>query len=107
MILKELIEALDKAVNEHGADAILPIGFHRPHSYRGYYDDVAFETKEQARLGDMLYEARMAHGATFTGYKGGSYTMGDYTECWLAEWDSTGETIGPLLLDYMLRDVKK
>jgi hypothetical protein len=50
----------------------------------------------------MLADARSALGATFHGWKGGEYTMAEYTDCWLAVAGCTGEGIGPVLLRYML-----
>lgn len=80
-------------------DLIVPHGFGRPMSYRGYYDQLAFEPVEDARLGDMLQYARNALGATYTGYKGGDYTMDEFTDCWIAEYGtSQGDLIGPTLL---------
>jgi hypothetical protein len=39
VILGELIEALEKLPE----DRVLPVGFDKPHSYRGYYNELAFE----------------------------------------------------------------
>jgi len=50
----------------------------------------------------MLKAARLALGATFKGYKGGEYTMFEWTHCWLAQYGCSGETIGPILLGFML-----
>lgn len=93
--LKELIEALEQMP----PNAIVPNGFGEPMSYRGYYDQVAFEPIENARIGDMLEHARNALGKTFTGYKGGEFMMDETTECWIAEYGSGGtDMIGPTLL---------
>jgi hypothetical protein len=93
--LKELIEALE-ALNPN---AVVPHGFGEPMSYRGYYDQLAFEPVENARIGDMLQHAKNALGNTFTGYKGGDYTMHETTECWIAPYGSSGgDMIGPTLL---------
>ncbi len=50
----------------------------------------------------MLDCAKSSLGQTFRGYKGGDYTMSAHTDVWLAFYGSTGETIGPVLLGYML-----
>lgn len=93
--LKEIIEFLE-TLNQ---DAIVPFGFGEPMSYRGYYSELAFEPKENAGIGDMLTHARNALGNTFTGYKGGDYTMTETTDCWIASWGcSGGDKIGPTLL---------
>lgn len=47
----------------------------------------------------MLEHAKSALGATFTGYKGGEYTMNEYTDCWIAEYgEGDGDKIGPTLM---------
>ncbi|MFB7592381.1 hypothetical protein [Streptomyces sp. NPDC056169] len=99
MTLDELITALDVA----DPTLVLPHGFTNPHSYRGYYDELAFEPATDVPVADMLADARSALGATYTGWKGGDFVMRGYTDCWLAEEGSAGgETLGPLLLQFML-----
>lgn len=98
MTLQSLIEALERAP----ADRVVPFGFGRPHSYRGFYDELAFEPKENVTVGEMLADAKSAVGRTFQGYKGGDYTMDGWTHVWLAEYGCSGEGIGPTLLRYML-----
>ena len=100
MTLGELISALEAA----DSNAVVRNGFDHPHSYRGYYEDLAFEPSGETRVGDMLVNAEDALDKTFEGYKGGDYEMGKYTECWLASYGSCGETIGSLLLRYILAD---
>ncbi len=98
MTLEELIHALEWA----SPDLRVPLGFANPHSYRGYYTDLAFEPEEDTTVREMLACAKSALGQTYSGYKGGDYTMSGYTDVWLAFHGFTGETIGPVLLDYML-----
>lgn len=100
MTLGELIRALEA---EDGAK-VLPDGFTNPHSWRGDYMELAFEPATNVTVGAMLADARRALGATFTGWKGGEYTMGEYTDCWLCEQGTSvdAETIGRRLLGYML-----
>jgi hypothetical protein len=81
----------------------VPLGFACPHSYRGYYDDLAFEMVRDTTVGVMLNSARAAVGATYHGWKGGEYVMGGYTGCWLvAEEGCTGESIGAVLMYLLL-----
>lgn len=101
MILMDLIERLAK----EDPTKVLRKGFTNPHSYRGYYDELAFEPAENVTVGSMMAAAESSLGREFTGYKGGEYTMGGYTDCWLAHYGDTGEQIGPTLLEYMLKDV--
>lgn len=98
MTLDQLIAALEAAP----PDLRVPLGFTSPHSYRGYYSDLAFELKGDTTVGEMLDCAKSALGQTFHGYKGGQYTMRGHTDVWLAYEGRTGETIGPVLLGYML-----
>lgn len=103
-MLMELIERLEK----EDPKKTLARGFDNPHSYRGYYDQLAFEPCEgPITVGRLLQFARSALGATYQGWKGGDFTMGPYTDCHLAEVGHTGEELGPTLLGYMLRDVAK
>jgi mono/diheme cytochrome c family protein len=84
----------------------LRLGFRDPHSYRGYYHDLAFELAGDVTVGEMLGAAESAMGATFQGWKGGDYTMKEYTEIWLVtRAGNCGESIGAVLLEYILADV--
>lgn len=98
MILKELIERLEK----EDPEKIVPLGFSYPHSYRGFYSDLAFEPIENISVGQMLECAKEALDSTYEGYKGGEYTMTEYSNVWIANYGSTGESIGHILLNYML-----
>lgn len=82
----------------------LKLGFLHPHSYRGYYEQLAFELVRSVTVGEMLAAAESALGETFQGWKGGDYTMKDWTDTWLVseEGTSAGETIGEVLLELML-----
>lgn len=97
MWLSELIEYLE-AENE---DRILSFGFAHPHSYRGYYDRLAFEPAWNVRVGDMLKDAKESKGKTFMGYKGGDYTMDGMTEVYIAKYSECGDEISKMLLDYI------
>jgi hypothetical protein len=101
MTLGELIEAL----KQEDPARVIKLGFNEPHSYRGYYERLAFEPRENVSVGSMLEAARAALGSTYEGYKGGDYTMDEYTDCYLAHYGSCGDEISGLLLRYMLADV--
>lgn len=78
-------------------------GFHNPHSYRGDYNELAFEPAEDVTVAEMLEAAGDADGATYEGWKGGHFKMTKWTWCWLSEEGSaSGETISPMMLDFML-----
>lgn len=88
-------------------NAVCPDGFDGPHSYRGYYEQLAFEPTPDVAVSDMLSSARSALGATYEGWKGGNYTMDEHTQCWLAwEGEGGGETLGPVLVRLMLERAK-
>lgn len=98
MHLYELIEYLEKEPQ----DKIIPLGFHEPHSYRGYYQDLAFEPKENITIAEMLMAVKGALDKTFEGYKGGDFIMNKYTDCWISHYgESQGQKIGIILMDYM------
>lgn len=98
MTLGDLIKQLERA----DPAKVVPLGFGNPHSYRGYYEQLAFEPKAGVTVGQMLADAKEALHTTYQGWKGGDYTMNEYTTVWLAEPGCTGEGIGPVLLAYML-----
>lgn len=100
MYLHELIELL----STYDPEKVVAKGFGHPHSYRGYYDELAFAPMAQVTIGSMLEAAQSAVGATYTGWKGGEFTMGEWTPVHLAHIGSTGENLGPTLLAYMLAD---
>lgn len=73
-------------------------------SYRGYYDMVAISWGEKCSVGQFLELAKNAVGRTFTGYKGGEYTMTKMTPVWVSEYgrcsgvgvidvDTSGDTV--------------
>jgi hypothetical protein len=92
------LEARDPAI-------VVPMGFHEPHSYRGDYFCLAFEPLPNTTVGAMLACAREALGKTYQGYKGGDYVMKEYTNVYLSEYGTTGEEIGPILLQYMVGEL--
>ena len=104
MILKDLIAALERADPNH----VAPIGFRNPHSYRGYYEELSFSPAPNVTVAQMLDSARDALGSTYHGYHARSeeFMMTENTPCHLAEWGECGETIGPVLLGYMLGTIK-
>lgn len=65
-----------------------------PHSYRGYYSDLAFEKIEYQRTAIALLEdCRSVLGMTLQGYKGGDYDMSQSTPVWIASYGSCGTRI--------------
>lgn len=97
MTLIELIDVL-KTMPQ---DKVVRWGFDHPHSWRGVYDELAFEPAENVTIGSMLHCAREALHNTYQGYKGGDFTMGEYTEVHIAYVGSGDDLMGELLLRYM------
>lgn len=87
MTLGALIQFLEKL----DPKMVVPEGFHRPHSYRGYYDELAFEPKPYVTVKEMLKAAKSAVSETYRGYKGGDFTMTPSTTVWVANEGSTVE----------------
>ena len=69
-------------------------------SYRGDYQELAFNPVKDAKVSDMLEFAKGSIGKTFAGYKGGEFKMGEYTDCYIAEYgESAGDKIGLTLIN--------
>ena len=98
MVLCELISYLEK----EDPNKIVAKGFDFPHSYRGSYQELAFEPVDNVKAGDMLECAQKAVGNTYRGYKGGDYKMQGYTTVHIANHGECGEEIGNILLGYMM-----
>ena len=98
MRLKELIRMLEKA----DPSTAVKNGFCGAHSYRVYDEQLAFEPVENTTIGEMLECAKGAVDQTFTGYKGGEYTMSLDTNTWLSERGKGGSDIDvSMVLDWV------
>lgn len=66
----------------------------RVHSYRGYYEQLALGYSDDGdpTVAQVLESLRNADGNTFTGYKGGEYTMHPGTHVWVANHNESGGT---------------
>lgn len=86
MTLGAFIERLEQLPGD-----LLMDGLGEPHSYRGYYCDLAFERVADKRpVAEVLADARQAMGQVFEGYKGGDYMMGASTPLWVANYGESG-----------------
>jgi hypothetical protein len=65
-------------------------GFGEGYSYRGYYDQLAFEPAQNTTIGAMLESAESCVDRTFHAYKGGDYVMTLDSYIWLAEYGKHG-----------------
>lgn len=105
--LGELIERLEALpltfLESDGVEKPKPIVFDfcgaRPHhlaSWRGAYAELAivptFEGTGPPSAVMSLAMLKDALGHTFTGYKGGEFTMDDQTPVWVARWGESGNT---------------
>ena len=86
LTLGKLIAALEKLPADQPVTNLT-----NPHSYRGYYRDLAFEQGEGTQpAGQLLALCRGAMGQVFTGWKGGEFAMTALTPLWVAEHGCTG-----------------
>ena len=99
--LKELINKLESLPR----GAIIRHGFGAPHSDRGSYFNVAFTPEKDVTVESMLEHAKSAVGATFTGYKGGEFTMDEDTYCFIGEYGCCGDEISDILFEYWMDDI--
>jgi len=87
-------------------------GFYTPHSYRGYYNELAFEPDANNQVKDIIEALERAYTDSFTGYKGGSYEYNMLTPChlsWIGEasdenGDSLGHLVSRMVAEYNSRD---
>lgn len=99
LTLGKVIKQLGSETGSKVFDSELPIEFIdggspcSPHSYRGYYSDLAFETGPTIKVKDFLEMCQKALGKTFVGYKGGDFVMGEDTPLWRANYGCCGEAI--------------
>ena len=64
-------------------------------SWRGSYNELAlnFETQgEEMKVSEFLNMLKECIGKTFTGYKGGNFTMHKGTPIWVANYSHSGNT---------------
>lgn len=86
MTLGSLIDKLEKLPEDLTIE-----GIHNPHSYRGYYCDLALEpTTDPVTVKELLQECRSVMGKSLMGYKGGDFVMGESTPLWVSYYGETG-----------------
>ena len=89
MTLGKLIEELEKYPLETKIQQLS-----NPHSYRGYYEDLAFQLSEnKATVKETLTLLKSCLNTEFQGYKGGDFIMTNETLIWVATYGSCGERI--------------
>jgi hypothetical protein len=97
MNLGELIKALEKIENK---DAVVEHGFYNPHSWRGSYEELAFEPTKNVTIQSMLDCAKEALGKTYEGYKGGDFKMKEYTDIHISEYGSSDDFVWEFLINF-------
>lgn len=99
-MLKHLIKFLET----RNPDERPIIGFNNPHSYRGYYNELAFEPCDgsETTAGEMLTCCKEALENVYQGWKGGDYTYDENTQCWLSYKGSvSSNTLGSITISLM------
>ena len=101
MTLGELSIEL-KRIRESNPGLALKQGFADPHSFRGYYNELAFEIQKDQHIDQAIEVAESAVGKVFTGWKGGDFPMDEETDVWWAQegtsWNATKITFDVLYL---------
>jgi hypothetical protein len=65
-------------------------GVSSPHSYRGYYSDLALERSDEVNsVRDLLSKLLNVQDQELTGYKGGEFLMTDDTPLWISEYGNS------------------
>lgn len=100
MNLGELIDRLSR----EDQNKVIYNGICNPHSYRGWYERLAFEDGGVMTVGDCVGFAKSAVGNVFIGWKGGEFLMTLDTLVYSASRGSTGEEIDDEYLDEMLNN---
>ena len=103
MTLGKLIEWLEA----QDQDLIVKDGFGSPHSDRGSYYELAFSPEPESKISEMLTHAKSALGATFTGWKGGDFKMGEWTSVYIGKYGECGDEITPIHFKYWILTGKK
>lgn len=96
MMLGRLIKLLEGQIPENECLVLAPkrLSPGSAHSYRGYYDQLAFDVSEDiSTVAVFLGKLRDCVGKTFTGYKGGEYLMDLSTQVWISEYAEAHPTI--------------
>jgi len=78
-------------------------GVSEPFSWRGRYDEVAFEILDQGMTREqILHNIKFAYIGEFSGYKGGKYEYDDFTEIHF-EVDTSSYTDGGYVANWIAK----
>lgn len=89
-------------------DFVFATCFGEPMSYRGFYDEVAFEPSYNRKLSDVKSNINKAFTEQFEGYKGGEYSYDSLTTAHIASYGNYSEEsedqletiVGKMLIEY-------
>lgn len=79
-------ELFDKFKSLTNNDFVFTVGFNNPHSYRGYYNDLAFEICNFVNLREIKASIEEGLKESFTGYKGGELSYSKTTRTHLSAY---------------------
>jgi hypothetical protein len=107
MNLASISEIFDKFEND---DFVFKTAISTPHSYRGYYDELAFESDDNVTLREVKESIHKAETESFEGYKGGEYNYDGRTTCHLTYYGGCNEDddikfealVGKMLIEYVM-----
>jgi hypothetical protein len=109
MTLGQYIDYLESRRETLSPETVLPIGLGNPHSWRGAYEELAFEPVADMTLEAMIKIAKEAVNKTFAGYKGGEFQMSRETRIHIdyhGQW-SDGGLLWGVLLELLMPSRKK
>jgi hypothetical protein len=99
MTLRELLNRLRSEPNRR-----VRRGLKNPHSYRGHYEDIAFELGGEMYIEDIIKLVAGSIGETYEGWKGGFFEMSSYSKVYVAEVGEVGDELGPILFRFLMED---
>lgn len=108
LTLGRLLDILDDA---NDIDGGMPVQFDvggapaSPHSYRGYYSDLALDVEEQITVRELIKLCSGVVDQALEGYKGGNFVMDRDTPLWKASYGSTGRAITGVRFEPFSRSV--
>lgn len=80
-----------------------------PHSYRGYYSDLALEpTTTPIKVWELINQLSDVIDTELTGYKGGEFLMSADTPVWVSHYGTTGSALvgfNPTTLSFLTKEI--
>jgi hypothetical protein len=94
MNIKDLVDLLD-SLNSLDSNAYIYGVSREFDSYRGYYEHIAVAPNDTHKMSLAAFINLLVAqvGRTYTGYKGGDYTMGKQTEVFVAHYGCCGKLV--------------